>query len=585
MPSDASKDDHAKDAPPDYLQSYDALAQHFRAHLDGLLPIDKGRRFAKFVQRLVPQTEAGRAFDTPDLSEKESHDEGVDLTARGKDGSSLLHVQAKLWIDRVETLDNILSKFLAFSRATGKAKKQSELFPSDQVPRHFLIATLSPLENIRHRYEERELSSRQFYDELVRTRRLSFCDGTEVLGTLKAAYDKLAELPSRIVLNLETDAITKDSVYLGIINGRELRALYTALGDSLFFENIRDFVGIPSHLRDKGRSSPNSEILKTLHDSPARMLERNNGIVFRADEVGWGESRQQLVLTRGSVVNGCQTTMCIVTAESDACSVPVKVVQSADSWAIAKAANYQNSVPDIDLDLARHVRPQLAKRAAARAGVQLHAGQRSAFEIIDSIYDQRVTYDETRSLYIALFSKTPNNAFAGNYTELLAELIDRFYREDPYGDSTFDTLFLVQAATQEALRRAQQTFTSPAYAGLFDRLYKDDNPSYRSFISVLALCGAAKMNVAERQSDMGAEYARMCSFLGTVRVLIASQKDTFTIYYLHAAKIWMQEVMPPDAEDAEIRRDMSVLSRRINFSNAYRKLCMEADVDERLRGG
>lgn len=568
---------------PDHLTSYDSLVQHFRGQLEGLTTTQKGDRFVHFVQRLIPQTEVGSGFDLPALREKKSGDEGVDLTARGRDSRSVLYIQARLWVDRAEKIDSIVSNFQAYltthhSRLSGQ---QYQFNFDDQSP-HFLLITLSRLKGILKRYEDREFASKDFYRQLVTESRLHFIDGNQILSILRAAHRKTSQLPANLILNLETPVIRKDNVFFGIIASTELRALYDQFGDALFFENIRDFLG-PAKGRERvGRTTPNDEIIKTITICPDKMLERNNGIVFRADKVELGESDSQLRLSRGSVVNGCQTTMCLVEyAEHPSC-VPVKVVQTSDSWDIAKAANYQNSVADIDLDLARNLRPQLAKRAATISGIQIDDGEKSAFQIIDEIYDRKVAYYETRLLYIGLFSRTPNNVFAANYTELMHDLIDRFYNEDPYGTKTFETLFALQGASQEGLREAKATFTHPEYAGMFKRLYREDSPSYRCFISVLALCGAINMNIAKREGDGLAEYERMGKFLREAHAILENRKERFLKFYKHAVKIWMQE-MPTDADDAEIRRDMSLISRGLKFTGIFRKLCMEADVDDWLR--
>src|SRR6266496_2482329 len=51
------------------------------------------------------------------------------------------------------------------------------------------------------------------------------------------------------------------------------------MGDALFFENIRDFLGVTSQERT-GRKTPNKEIIKTVTTEADKMLSRNNGIVF-----------------------------------------------------------------------------------------------------------------------------------------------------------------------------------------------------------------------------------------------------------------------------------------------------------------
>ncbi len=578
---------------PEYLTSYNSLKQHIRGQLEGLSTTEKGDRFAHFVQRLVPQTEIGSDFGLPELSEKKSGDEGVDLLAQGKDDRSVLYIQARSWIDRAATIDSIVSQFKAYlathhSEFPGQQTQLFEFAAFDDRPPHFLVATLSPLENVLKSYKKSGLASNDFYRKCVAERRLFFVDGHQIFSILRAAYSKMHSLRSDVVLHLETQVIHKDNVFFRIISGRELQKLYDEFGDALFFENIRDFLG-PSRGQSAERAertTPNHDIIKTVTRFPDKMLQRNNGIVFRADEVKLNESRNQLELSGGSVVNGCQTTMCVVNYAEQLCDVPVKVVQTTDSWDIAKAANFQNSVTDIDLEIARNLRPQLAKKAATPLGVRVDDGERSAFQVIDEIYDLRVAYRETRLLYIGLFSQTPNNVFDVSYLHLKKDLIDRFYQEEPDGTKVFEVLFALQGASQEGLKEAENTFKDPSYAGMFQRFYKEDNPSYRCFVSILALCGAVKINIADRKqdgSDIKKEYERTRDFLSNARKTLQNRKDMFSIYYKYAVKIWMQEMIEIDADDAEIKRKMASRSRGANFTNMFRKLSMEADMDDRLR--
>ncbi len=45
----------------------------------------------------------------------------------------------------------------------------------------------------------------------------------------------------------------------------------------------------------------------------------------------------------------------------------------------------------------------------------------------------------------------------------------------------------------------------------------------------------------------------------------------------------MNAVMPTGAEAIEIQRDMHILSKRANFTGMFRRICMDADLEERLR--
>jgi hypothetical protein len=557
------------------------MVQHFRAQLEGLTTTEKGRRFARFSQRIVPQTEFGAAFPLPEIGPNESHDEGVDLTAYNNDRTGVLYGQAKLYIDRVEALDTILSKFEAFQSKyhTEKGDDQFTLAFSDPSVTFFIV-TLSDISSIVQRYEKKQFSSRSFYDRLKQSQRLEIIHGPEVLKILRGAYLKMGELPKTLRVRLTGEPLHKDNVYIGMVSSTELKARYAEFGDALFFENVRDFMD-PSKARERtGRTTPNLEIIRTVTDEPGSLLSRNNGIVFRAETIALEGST--LVLTNGSIVNGCQTTMCVVLHAREECFVPAKFVQTDNAWDVAKAANYQNAVNDIDLELARHLRPQVVKRAANISGVMIDDGKESAFQIIDAIYDQRVAYQETRLLYIGLFSRLPNNLYASNYTEINGDLILRFYEDDKYGDNLFEMLFSLQRACQRGLNDARETFKSTDYATMFDRYYRDDSPTYRCFVGILALCGALKVNVADRRPNAADEYTRMKKLAEDASRLLQKEEARFLRFYRLALKIWMGHMMDAGGDESEIRQLMSLQSRKAEFSLMYKKLCLEEDVAAKL---
>ena len=193
---------------PEHLKSYDFLAQHFRAQLEGLSSTEKGSRFAYFTQRLIPQTELGADYELPVMREKKSNDEGVDLIAKSRDSQSKLYIQAKLWVDRAEAVDTVISKFQNYLRANHlKGAGQTLLFAKEEQQASFLLVTLSHLQRIIKIYEEREFSSKDFYNQLKSEGRINFIDGHQILPVLRAAYGKLSQLPTNLTLNLETEFI------------------------------------------------------------------------------------------------------------------------------------------------------------------------------------------------------------------------------------------------------------------------------------------------------------------------------------------------------------------------------------------
>lgn len=567
----------AESQSPSYLSSLESLQQHFRAQLEGLSSTDKGDKFTHFVQRLVPQTRIGAEYDVPILNKNKSVDGGVDLVARRKEGSSSLYVQSKLWVDRAETIDSVLSKFQAHT-STASGTAQGMLIDFSAPEAHFLLVTLSPLSGILERYEKTEFASKPFYRQCKSEARIHFLDGHEIFQTVKSAYVKVTRIKTNVVLNLASEYISVGNVHIGVITSHELKFLYSQFGDAIFFENVRDFLGIPRGIERHGRTTPNSEIVKTIVNEPGKLLSRNNGLVFGAERVEKGKTDKQLVLTNGSIVNGCQTTMCVVESPDNAGHVLVKIVETGDAWDITKSANYQTSVPDIDLELARYLRPQVIKKAAAFSGVGMTDLPKSAFQILDEIYERRVAYDETRLLYIGLLSRSPNNVFAANYTELEHDLIARLYVESSYEQDVFETLFALQGASQKSLSDSKHTFDNPAYAKNFERLYADDSLAYRCYLSILALCVSVNVNIAERYADMHAEIDRTKSFLKAAKALLNAQPERYSRFHAFAVKMWMQDMLGAEG-DAEVKRDMWVKTKGSNFTNMFRKLCMEGDLN------
>ena len=75
----------------------------------------------------------------------------------------------------------------------------------------------------------------------------------------------------------------------------------------------------------------------TTQDAPQKMLERNNGIVLRADRVVEGEAEHQLKLSKGSVATAVDDIKCLLCCKD--CS---------KRRFLGHSANYQNEIAYID---------------------------------------------------------------------------------------------------------------------------------------------------------------------------------------------------------------------------------------------
>lgn len=155
------------------------------------------------------------------------------------------------------------------------------------------------------------------------------------------------EFPDRIVLP-KVEGVQEG--WYGFINGIEFLKLIEDenkdLRRSLFYDNVRDFIGLDTEA--------NNGIAKTLQsEHPENMIILNNGITIIAEEAK--TVRNTLTLKNYQIVNGCQTSYVIYKNRScitDRINIPVKIVVTPDSRIstnITIANNSQNAVKNEEL--------------------------------------------------------------------------------------------------------------------------------------------------------------------------------------------------------------------------------------------
>ena len=581
----SDKSDTSKNKFPPFLEDYANLLSHFQNEFELLNSNGRGTQFLEFVIKLVPHTTVGGQFDVPKKRQL-THDEGVDLicVAENINGDNL-YIQSKYTIRDVDDLDNIISKFQGF--AAKRTPVQASLFnqnvsnPTD----YFMIITISDISRIVTKYEKSLRPSLQFYKKIISERRITVIDGPEVLNLLKIIYRKSFLLPSDLKLKLVKPYIQMGDVFIGVIEGRELKRLYEIFGDALFYENIREYLGPTSSKVKTGgnRITVNEAIVKTLEKEPEQFLARNNGITFRANSITTIDSNC-LKLDEASIVNGCQTTMSIVRSTVDNCFVLVKIVQASDSWDIAKAANFQNSIDQIDLELARIIRPQAVRAAANAYNYQFQGAEdASAFAVIDAIYLREITQEEFASLFIALFSKSPKNVISKNYTEVRTDIINVLFQDGNCDrDNALEILFKIHQATAEGARNVEKGIQGDdTLANLFQRFWKDNKPAYRAYLAVLAMCGCINWDVYSNQ--INSTYQDMMKFLEKVETVIDNKPEFFYRYYQLAFTAIAIDLIKEDQNKDEMLRYLHTTLERANFQNLFLKLRALVNTDSWLK--
>jgi len=549
------------DSLPTFLRDAGSFQLHLDAQFDGR---DKGDGFVEFVAKLLPLCEFWGDMPAPTPNPKKSHDRGVDLTAEHPTRGGRFIVQAKYRMREVADLDAVISKWSAYERhLSALPGEQPGLFPESRgLELRYVLITASDLGEISRRYRDSRLPSLEFYQGVWKGRRLEVVDGPRLLGTLQTLYSQSYLIEPQIDLELGAEPIHLNGVYLSVIAGKVLRRLHERFGSSLFFENIREFLGGTGSERRDGRGSVNEAISMTLREAPQKMLGRNNGITFRADAVA--QSGRTLQLQRGSIVNGCQTTMCIVEAgaAADDALVAVKIVVGEESWEVAKSANYQNQVSRIELELARFLRPQVVRKIATDLGYSLGAtAEPSISNVLEDIHHTKVSYEAIRLLYIGLFSWYPGNIFEGHYSkvrlDVLAEASARG-RQEYVMRVLFQLIVQMFAASDEFKARHR----NEEMVELFRRFFREEEPRYMCLLGLVTACGCAAMDLggqepSSAQPDTEAAWAKLERLLGRLELVLTRHKDVFNRVFRHVVVALAGPVLHASRDQQDLLQRMS----------------------------
>lgn len=572
---------HIDEKYPDFLHEYGKLLSHFQNEFSSLSSKEKGDYFAEFVARLVPHTEIGRQFDHPKKG-KATHDEGVDLTAKSIKDNGMLYVQSKYTIPGVDELDSIFSKFQNFSRL-GSPQQYDFFDAGKKTLPQFMIVTMADLTTIIQKYRKSQRGGKEFYNRLMVDERINIVHGPDILHLLREIFRKTNLLPAELTLSFASPLIRMENVHIGVLSCNELNKLYDIFGDSLFFENIREYLGpTSSKVKTSGkRISVNEAIAQTLDEEPSQFLARNNGITFRAGKVEPLDNHT-LKLYDASIVNGRQTTMTIVENPTSSCFLLVKVVQASDTWDIAKAANFQNSVDQLDLELAKFVRPQAIRAAATLSSTQFRGTDpNSAYSVVDAIYRKEVTYEEFVDLFLGLFSTSPTNILNRNYTEVRADVIKSLFQEGNIDrDFVFDVIFKLHQANLDAAKHAEESLREEDNLSyLFQRFWKQNKTDYRAYIAILASCGCLNKDIFSGKEKP--TYEEIMSFLHDLDAVLDDDPSKLHKYYQLAFTVIALDAIEDDKDDDEFLRYLHQKLNRAKFSNLVKKLKLLAISDNR----
>lgn len=555
---------------PFFLQSYANLKTHFEEQFHGLSSNEKGDLFLDFVKRLIPHTRIGRRFE--DVQErKKTHDQGIDLFAENPGDNHVLLVQSKYTLRDVENFNGVFSKFRDYQiKKYDQEIGQKDLFAFSGIDvdgnpiTYYQLINLHDLSRIKEKFEKSYLPAGDFYKQLVGTDRLEIVDGHDILRILRNSYRKANFIVSDFVLEFETELVSYDDVYVGIVSSTELKKLYETLGDALFFDNIRDFLN---------STEVNEEIKKTVIDQPQRLLALNNGVVLKATQIEEISSKK-IRLVAGSIINGCQTTLTIIKNATQECHVLAKIVRvdRDHAWDITRSANFQNRIGRFDLELSQFLRPQIVKKMTNDSAFA-YQDNKSAIAILDAIYQDEIVYDELRDLFVGLFSREPNNIFDKGYTNLMPEVAARFYEDQLNATQLFEQLFTIFKTTNNIASRLQST---QGRSDIYQRFFKEDKTAYRAFITLLAASAATDVDLSETISDPDAKYELIHKFLDETVSLIHEDSKKFRMYYRYT--IGVLSAADKGRDKTEVQQYLWKYIRQTGFEIFLERVRQQVDL-------
>jgi hypothetical protein len=561
---------------PSFLTSHPNLLAHFDEHIGDHNSKDKGDSFLSVALKIIPLTKNGPSFSGISASEKQTHDDGVDIISEKNNDGVTLICQSKYKIRKKDEIDLIVSKFSQYEKKKSHHAKGLLFDLWGEEKCHFMIITLSDISEILRQYKKSELASKEFFDRLLFEKRLDIFHGPDLLLLLQKHYRRAHAVPAQFSLTSEPGWLHVGNSYVGIVKGNDLRRLHEEFGEALFFENIRDFLGPEG--KDEERNTVNAEISRTIREQPGSMLERNNGITFRAADVHpLGENI--LKLTNANIVNGCQTTMCLVlSAESAQCCVAVKVVKTGNAWEITKTANAQNHIKKIELELARFLRPQRLRKAANDLGYGFKEGENaSAKLILNSIYEHQIEQEEVKYLYLGIFSNNPANIFERQYADIRYDVLESFITNEEAEERVFSTIFLICMKTRDAIRFCHERLSTGKFGGLFKRFFGDDKSNYRIYFTMLTICVAAAQDISQREIDTQKEKERMESIFKSIKSMLENNQEEYFKIYQTAFSVLAEACLDHETDQeiqkmmySTIKKGFKINLQKVQFRNEMR---------------
>ena len=201
------------------------------------------------------------------------------------------------------------------------------------IPQHLALAEQA----------KSDIKSLNIYDNID----LHFIDSESLKTILDSNENNFTAFIDTIVTMELTQVDGVENSCIALCTGDEFSKMLTTeegvIRKSLFDDNVRDY---------QGENAVNREILDTIKEEPSKFILLNNGITVVCEE--FTTKNRRLKITNPQIVNGCQTSHVLFTANKKGLDiskvqVSVKFISTSDaeiSNDIVRGTNRQNIVMD-----------------------------------------------------------------------------------------------------------------------------------------------------------------------------------------------------------------------------------------------
>jgi hypothetical protein len=309
------------------------------------------------------------------------------------------------------------------------------------------------------------------------------------------------------------------------------------------------------------------------------MLERNNGLTFRAKEVSIQDNH--VILKRGALINGCQTTMCLNKNSEFAnlCNIQIKIIEKSDedSWDVAKSSNFQNEITRMDLELAKYIRPQIFRKTAADFGYNVETVSENPKDILHSIYKEKINYDTVKLLYVGFFSDDASQVFEKKYNKIRFDILNKLENTSERED-IFKAIFLLSIEihrcseqTRDKIRKNQEQFR----VDIFDRLF--DESKYIAFMGILLSSVLVRKNFYAINN-----IQETVDFFNKLQDVFINNKVKIITDYKECYKMIASLITHKSEGESDLLRYMHRRIKETKFSEHYRMVMTQKALNDTL---